>query len=58
MEKLNIRRNTETPIDRDTFLHASGSSVFAGVGKINPNRISVHDLTAERVCFEPIDQNK
>lgn len=26
MEKWNIRRNTETPIDQDAFPHTSGSS--------------------------------
>lgn len=58
MEKSNSRRNTETPMDQDNFSHTSGSSVSSDDGKINTNRLSVHDLTAERIYLEPTDPNK
>lgn len=58
MEKSNIGRNTERSIDRDTFSRASGSNVTSSVEKIDLSRISVHDHTAKRACFEPIDPNR
>lgn len=55
MEKSNIKTTTETPFDQNTSPHISGSSATC-VGKIDLNRISIHELTAKRVYFEPIDQ--
>lgn len=57
MEKTNTQTNSETPFNQDNSPHISGSSI-TGVGEIDTNRISVHDLTAKRICFEPKDPNK
>nr|WP_305139214.1 hypothetical protein [uncultured Schaedlerella sp.] len=51
MERSNIKTTTETPSGHNSP-HISGSSA-TGVGKIDTNRISIHDLTAKRVYFEP-----
>ena len=57
MGKTNTQTNPEIPFNQDTSPYISGSSA-TGVGKIDTNRISVHDLTAKRICFDQIDQNK
>lgn len=57
MEKSNIKKNTQTPFNQDNSPYISGSSI-TGVGKIDTNRISVHDLTTKRVYLEPIGPNK